>query len=106
MSKAPLVENAADPDQVKKASKKEKFSRSTELADFVMLMRTEFGRRFIWRMLDKTGFQKSSFTGNSYTFFNEGMRNIGLMIWADINEGCPELYIQMVNEAKKEEENA
>jgi hypothetical protein len=105
--KEALVRNAADPVQVGKARTSERDRRSQELADFIMIMRTEYGRRFMWRMLDITGFQKSSFTGNSHTFFNEGQRNIGLILWADMNEGCPELYAQMLNEAtKKEAQNA
>lgn len=99
----PLVTNAADPEQVKTASRKEKNSRELELADFAAVMATEQGRRFIWRLLDETGFQKSSFTGNSATFFNEGMRNVGLKIWADMNEACPDRYVQMLNEARQRE---
>jgi hypothetical protein len=101
----PLVSNAADPDQVRAASKKEKNSRELELTDFAHVMSTPQGRRFIWRLLDETGFQKSSFTGNSATFFNEGMRNVGLKIWADMNEACPDRYIEMLSEARQREKS-
>jgi hypothetical protein len=97
----PLVSNAADPEQVKTAAKKVRNKRVQELEDFIKVMSTVEGRRFMWRLLDHTGFQKSSFTGNSTTFFNEGMRNIGLIIWSDINEACPDLYIKMLQEAKE-----
>lgn len=73
--------------------------RQQELAEVKSLMEEYAGRRFMWRLLDKAGVFRSSFTGNSETFFKEGMRNIGLMYMGMINETCPELYHLMVTEA-------
>jgi hypothetical protein len=101
--KEALVRNAADTEQVGKAVRKEKNKREQELVDFGMIMNTEHGRRFILRMLDITGFQKNSFTGNSTTFWNEGRRSVGLEIWADINE-FPESYLLMITEGRKFDE--
>lgn len=56
------------------------------------------GRRAIWRLLDITGIYRTSFTGNSTTFFNEGARNVGLQFLADVNEACPERYLEMLKE--------
>ena len=95
----PQHEDIADPRQVRDKTRKEKLGRAGELADFIEIMNTPAGRRFIWRLLELTGFQKSSFTGNSTTFFNEGMRNVGLIIWADLQER-PDLLVQMMNEAR------
>lgn len=96
----------ADPSKVEERARQEKESREQELADFQFIMENPQGRRFMMRMLDMTGFQKSSFTGNSTTFFNEGQRNIGLQLWADIQE-FPQLYLKMLLEQKeKEKRNA
>ena len=46
----------------------------------------------MWRWLSRTGVFKSSFTGNSETFFREGMRNIGIMLMDEIHSHCPDLY--------------
>jgi len=45
------------------------------------LMASDAGRRFICAVLDQTGVFKSSFTGNSATFFLEGKRAVGLYIY-------------------------
>lgn len=75
--------------------------RQLEIDDFKWVMSDKRGRRVMWRLLDRAGVFRSSFTGNSETFFREGMRNIGLMIVAELNEHCPERYLQMVNEQKE-----
>jgi hypothetical protein len=98
--------NAADPNAVRKSEQKSKSARDRELNDFRFIVQTPEGRRYVWRLLSATGVFRTSFTGNSTTFFNEGMRNIGLMIMADLNEACPERYQQMMNEARHEEANA
>lgn len=73
--------------------------RDQELNEVKSLMEHPAGRRFMWRLLDKSGLFRTSFTGNSTTFFNEGQRNIGLIYMSMINETCPELYHLMVIEA-------
>lgn len=97
-----VIFNAADEDQVKGRKRKDRRIRERELADIKAIMTTQEGRRYMWRMLDKAGIYRSSFTGNSSTFFNEGQRNIGLIILADINESCPDLYLTMIEENRKE----
>lgn len=80
--------------------RKKKVERDQEIADFKWLMSDKRGRRFMWRLLDMTGLYRCSFTGNSTTFFNEGQRNIGLQLMADINEQAPEAYPQMLAEQR------
>ena len=70
----------------------------TEVEDLKYVMSNKRGRRFVWRLLDRAGIYRSSFTGNSTTFFNEGQRNIGLMLVAEIHDACPEQYTLMVKE--------
>jgi hypothetical protein len=81
--------------------RKGKVERDEEAADFKWLMSDARGRRFMWRLLGLTGLYRSSFTGNSTTFYNEGMRNIGLMLIADVNELTPEAYLKMIEEQRK-----
>lgn len=72
--------------------------------DFRSVMSSVEGRRFMWWLLGKTGLYETSFTGNSTTFFNEGKRNIGLLLINRINDVCPEQYANMVRDAKLERE--
>ena len=55
-------------------------------------------RRFVWRVLTYTGMYKTSFTGNSTTFFNEGMRSVGLFVLGVIMRASPMSFAQMQQE--------
>lgn len=100
------VKNAADEAQVNEAAAKEKRGRARDLEDMRFILETAQGRRFIWRQLGECGVFKSSFTGNSTTFFNEGRRDVGLKLMADVMDAKPDAYLQMAEEAKREEANA
>ena len=93
-----MAYNAADETQVEERTRKDKRGRELELDDMAALLATKGGRRIIWRYLDKCGVFRTSMTGNSQTFFNEGMRNIGLMLLTDINEADPMAYVTMMQE--------
>jgi hypothetical protein len=97
--------NAADEEVVKGRKRKDEQIRDRELNDVRTVMNTVEGRRFVWRMLDRAGVFRTSFTGNSTTFFNEGMRNMGLIVLADVHEACSDKYIQMMTESKKDTES-
>lgn len=75
-----------------------KLALQTEQADMQWLMGSKRGRRIMWRLLEKTGVYRSSFTGNSETYFREGMRNVGLMLMAQVNEFSPDQYALMLKE--------
>lgn len=85
------------------AERREQLARQNEAEDIKKLMSHAWGRRLVWRMLEKAGMYRTSFTGNSETFFREGMRNFGIMLTALINDNCPEQYALMVNESRKPE---
>jgi hypothetical protein len=91
-------QNSDDKSQVIQAGKDEKLARIRELEDLVAVMETEAGRRLVWRLLSRAGVFTSSFTGNSATFFNEGKRDMGLFILAEIMEACDEQYFIMTRE--------
>ena len=50
------------------------------------ILKNKEGRWFIMRLLDATGINANSFTGNSHTFFNEGKRQVGLELLARIQD--------------------
>ncbi len=97
--------NASDEEQVKTRKRKDERVRERELADLRLVMSSVEGRRFVWRLLEKAGVFRTSFTGNSSTFFNEGMRNMGLMVLGDVHEAAADAYIVMMNESKEKESN-
>jgi len=99
------VANAADAEQVQAAGRKERFRNKQELEDVRTILELPAGRRFVWRYLEKAGIFETSFTGNNTTFFNEGRRDIGLKLLADVMQAKPEAYVQMAQEAEKREVN-
>jgi hypothetical protein len=103
-----LVRNSADEAQVVEAKDKSKSVRDRELEDIYNLANGPNGDaflRFVWRYLGTCGVFRTSFTGNSHTFFLEGHRNVGLQLLADVNEADMNIYVRMVQANKKDEEN-
>lgn len=86
-------------------SKQQRTEHYLAREDMTWLMGSKRGRRIVWRILERTGIFRSSFTGNSETFFREGMRNVGLVLMAQINEACPESYTTMVKEQNEHRSN-
>jgi hypothetical protein len=98
--------NASDEQKVKHATLIDKNKRDTELTDIRNLLANKWGRRFVWRLLDKTGQYRTSFTGNSTTFFNEGQRNIGLWLVDEVLLADTKQYLLMISENNNGEQNA
>lgn len=92
--------NAADETEVAEAGKREKTRAARAEDDLKWILSDKRGRRFYWRLLADCGVFKSSMTGNSQTFFNEGMRNIGLKLLADLNDVEPDAYVLMLKESR------
>lgn len=82
------------------AAESARLAQQGEINDWKWLMSTARGRRLVWRLLERTGIYRSSMTGNSFTFFREGERNVGLFIQATLVEHCPEDYAKMLTEQK------
>jgi hypothetical protein len=97
-----LVRNAADAQQVEEANQKVESKNDQRLNDIREVLNTRRGRRFFWRYLEICGVYKTSNADQHQIFFNEGMRNIGLQLLADLNEAAPEVYLVMLREAQEE----
>lgn len=69
--------------------------------DLKWLMAHKPGRRIMARLLEITGVYRTSFTGNSETFFREGERNVGLKFLNDLLTATPEAYVQLLKESKE-----
>jgi hypothetical protein len=54
----------------------------------------------MWRMLCTTGMRRSSYTGNSETYFREGERNVGLRMQQEIERIAFDEYLLMLKEAR------
>lgn len=94
--------NARDPKAVADASRRERDRAKRDTADLRWIMSDPRGRRFIWRLLGITGIFRSSFTGNSETFFREGERNVGLKLLTEVTRDANDLYLTAQQEAADE----
>lgn len=97
------MSNAADPQKVAEAESKAKRKMRQEDEDLRAVMLTPQGRRAIWRILCSTGARRSSFTGNSETFFREGERNVGLRLQEHVERVAFDMFLVMQKEAREDE---
>jgi hypothetical protein len=57
------------------------------------------GRRVVWRLLERAGLFRQSFTGEPLSSaFNEGRRALGLEMLAEIAEAAPDAYPALLRE--------
>jgi len=102
MSEKAMVKNAADPEQVEKAKQKVESRNDRRLNDVREILNTKRGRRFMWETLEFCGIFKTSLADPHQIFYNEGQRNVGLKLLADVNEASPEAYLLMLRESKED----
>ncbi len=97
--------NAGDAQHVAKAKSRQKTRGLQKKAAFRRFMSDAEGRMWIWDLLTLCGIFHSSFSVDALrTAFNEGRRDIGLRLLAEINQLSPEIYIKMVGENQKDSE--
>jgi len=91
----------SDVIDAKNKESKQEFQRrrDREIEDLRSLIKKPEGRRVIWKILETCGVFKASFSLNSMqTAFNEGKRDIGLALLADLNEADTHIFAQMQSE--------
>lgn len=104
--------NPTDPKVIQQGNRdalqKQKNARDSELDDIAEVLKTEHGRRFVWRILEMAAVLRNAYTGNADTHFNCGRQVIGTTLIADIHSrrDCFELYMQMQKEAFARNEEA
>lgn len=96
--------DAGDPEHVQR--EKRRLGRLAKARkDFIaqQLMGTRAGRAYVWELLTFCHvFRTSIVAGDPYgTHVQEGERNVGLKLLADVNRDAPEAYRLMVEEAKE-----
>ncbi len=91
-----------EDEQRRLVMEKNRQRREEETNDLRAVLSSASGRRFVWRLLERSGVFRSSFNAvsDSYTAFNEGRRNLGLRVLNDILEADPDAFTLMQKEAK------
>ncbi len=100
-----IVGNVADSEQIKKGKKKERRKRQDQLNDIRQLLRTEFGKRFLWRYLSKCRIFETLQGPLPDIHYHEGYRQVGWDLMHDIIEANPSALIEMMVAAMAEDKN-
>lgn len=91
--------DASDPRHVQDRRKRQRLLDRRADAAFAQLMSGADGRLWTWRVLGACGVFHSSWDPHGGRMsFNEGRRDVGLQLLADITRICPDLYGQMQKE--------
>lgn len=99
MSTGDPFDIAAEAQDEEAKRKRQAAEVEQEAEDWLWLMGSARGRRIVWRLLERAGMYRTSFTGqDSLTNFNEGQRNIGLAIQAKVNRHALQHASKMVRE--------
>lgn len=102
---APLVDKVDDPRQVQRGARLEARRRQREQDDLRMVLSTESGRRFMWRLISYCGVFESRWDGSSRIHMTEGQRVVGLHLMDEILEADSSLMVMMQTEAIRRAEN-
>ena len=77
-------------------------ARQRELSDLSEIMSSDAGKRFIWRLLERTGVYQQTFVPDSphSTSFNEGRRSVGNRLLVDINSDpdCTNAFSEIIKQ--------
>lgn len=76
----------------------EKRAAQEAVEDLEAVLGTAPGRRFVYRVLAECGVYRSSFSGNSGSFFQEGKRAVGLWLIAELEGVDVTAYPRMLLE--------
>ncbi|EMM7402811.1 hypothetical protein MX050_17185 [Enterobacter hormaechei subsp. steigerwaltii] len=75
-----------------------------EKDDIKFVMDSEQGRRVVWWLLEKGQVFGTCFNVDpNITAFNEGQRNLALVLFQRVMTHCPDQYLKMAAEASEQE---
>jgi hypothetical protein len=69
------------------------------------MLKSPDGRRVIWDILEKCRVFHTTMTGNSWTYFNEGSRSIGLYLMSILNVITSLEDIMTINRIRPEDDD-
>jgi hypothetical protein len=74
-------------------------NRAIEIVEITAMMSTEGGRRFIGRILESTQVFTSTFDLDTHKHaYNAGKRQVGLSLVSELEQACPDKYLQLLRE--------
>lgn len=95
-----------DPVQVAERKKKDRLDRIQYEVDLKDILGTPGGQRVFRELIGRGNIFKSSFTGNSKTYYLDGWRDLSLTILNDVTAVGTDEQIMKILIQRKGEENA
>lgn len=83
---------------------KQQLLAQRDIDDIQFVMGSEQGRRVVWSLLEKGQVFGTCFSvDQNITAFNEGQRNLALVLLQRVMAHCPDQYLKMAAEASEQE---
>lgn len=103
-----MTYDADDKKDIDRERSKQQLAMETEARLFRHIMAEEKGRRVVFWLLEQGHIFRPSFVpGDQHaTAFAEGERNVGIKLFAKIQQHCPDEYMAMMNEEKQRNERS
>ncbi|HBB0347659.1 TPA: hypothetical protein J1F47_002174 [Escherichia coli] len=94
-----------DEDELRAQNERKKHDlKQREKDDIKFVMDSEQGRRVVWGLLEKGQVFGTCFNVDpNITAFNEGQRNLALVLLQRVMTHCPDQYLKMAAEASEQE---
>ena len=104
MSEEEIID-VGDPKKVKKEKRKYKLKRERELEEIRQILKTSFGKGFLWRILGKCHMFHTISHHEAFTMAQKsGERDVGLWLIKEIKEADPNVYLDLVLEDRKRDD--
>lgn len=95
------VRNAADPQQVKRAARRERRAEDRQRRWVWTVMSSPEGRAFVWSLLERAGVFGSIYHPSSQIYYLAGRQDFGHELMAEVLAADEELYLRMEQEARE-----
>jgi hypothetical protein len=95
------VRNAADPEQVNRARRKDRDRVRVFSGNLRAVMQTDYGRAVMWELVERAGVYRSVWSPNSEIHYKAGRQDYGHELLAEIIEADEGLYMTMEREARE-----
>lgn len=96
-----LVKNAADPQQVRRAARKETDLAADRAARLQHVMQTALGRAAIWDLLEDAGVFRSIWSPSAEIHYRAGRQDFGHELMARVIDADEHAFLAMEAEARQ-----
>lgn len=90
-------------EEIEAAKKAEFIQRQKELDDIKKVLKTKYGRDFVWKILTHCNVFGSIWVPSAKIHYNSGKQDLGHYLMAEIMEADEQLFFKMMKENNEKE---